>query len=91
MEQAEAVAISWKRNLLDLSLKNRLLNFKDSKSTIAIECPAPAALEDRLSGGDQFKLHGKTTVLDGSDGRDATLLAEQQNEDARKDFILWTR
>jgi very-short-patch-repair endonuclease len=78
----------WKRSLLDLSLKNRLLNFKDSKSTIAIECPDPAALEDRLSDGDRFKLLGKTTVLDGSDGRDAALLADRQNEDARKEFIL---
>lgn len=78
----------WKRNLLDLSLKNRLLNFKDAKSTIAIECPDPAALEDRLSGGDRFKLLGKATVLDGSDGRDAALLADRQNEDARKDFIM---
>jgi hypothetical protein len=78
----------WKRNLLDLSLRNRLLNFKDSKSTIAIECPDPATLEDKLSGGDRFKLLGKTSVLDGSDGRDATLLADRQNEDGRKDFIL---
>jgi very-short-patch-repair endonuclease len=78
----------WKRNLLDLTLRNRLLNFKDSKSTIAIECPDPAALEDRLSDGDRFKLLGKATVLDGSDGRDMTLLTDRQNEDARKDFIL---
>ncbi|WFU20729.1 DUF3320 domain-containing protein [Bradyrhizobium sp. CB3481] len=78
----------WKRNLLDLSLKNRLLNFKDSKSTIAIDCPDPAMLEDRLSDGDRFKLLGKTTVLDGTDGRDTTLLAERQNEEARKAFIL---
>ena len=63
----------WKRNLLDLSLKNRLLNFKDSKSTIAIECPDPAALEDKLSDGERFKLLGKATVLDGSDGRDPVI------------------
>lgn len=78
----------WKRNLLDLSLKNRLLNFKDARSTIAIECPDCAMLEDRLSDGERFKLLGKTTVLDGGDGRDTTLLADRQNEDARKDFIL---
>jgi Protein of unknown function (DUF4011)/REase_MTES_1575/AAA domain/Protein of unknown function (DUF3320) len=78
----------WKRNLLDLTLKNRLLNFKDSKSTIAIECPDPGTLEDKLSDGERFKLLGKATVLDGSDGRDAALLADRQNEDGRKDFIL---
>jgi very-short-patch-repair endonuclease len=79
---------TWKRNLLDLSLRNRLLNFKESKSTIVFECPDPAALEDKLAGGDRFKLLGKTNVLDGNDGRDAALLADRQNEDARKDFIL---
>jgi very-short-patch-repair endonuclease len=78
----------WKRSLLDLTLRNRLLNFKDSKSTIAIECPDPAGLEDRLAGGARFKLLGKTTVLDGSDGRDAGLLAERQSGDARRDFII---
>lgn len=77
----------WKRNLLDLSLKNRLLNFKDSKSTVAIECFDPAALEDQLTEGKRFKLLGKTNVLDGSDGRDSTLIAARQNEDVRKDFI----
>ena len=45
----------WKRNLLDLSLKNRLLNFKDSKSTIGIECPDPVALEDKLSDGERIQ------------------------------------
>lgn len=77
----------WKRNLLDLTLRNRLLNFKDTKSAIAIECPDAAMLEDKLSAGDRFKLLGKTGVLDGSDGRDATLLAQRHHEDARKDFI----
>lgn len=53
-----------------------------------IECPDPGALEDKLSNGERFKLLGKATVLDGSDGRDATLLADRRNEDGRKDFIL---
>ncbi|MGY8665415.1 DUF3320 domain-containing protein [Bradyrhizobium sp. UFLA05-109] len=77
----------WKRNLLDLTLKNRLLNFRDAKSTISIECPDAAMLEDKLSGGDRFKLLGRTTVLDGSDGRDASLLAQRRHDDARQDFI----
>jgi very-short-patch-repair endonuclease len=79
---------TWKRNLLDLSLKNRLLNFKDSKSTIAIECFDPAGLEDQLTGGKRFKLLGKTSLLDGTDGRDSALIAARQNEDVRKDLVL---
>jgi very-short-patch-repair endonuclease len=78
---------TWKRNLLDLSLRNRLLNFKDTKATIAIECPDPAQLEDMLAGGERFKLLGKASVLDGSDGRDTALLAQRQDADARKDFL----
>ncbi len=77
----------WKRNLLDLTLKNRLLNFRDAKSTISIECPDAAMLEDKLSSGDRFKLLGRATVLDGTDGRDATLLAQRRHDDVRQDFI----
>ena len=79
---------TWKRNLLDLSLRNKLLNFKDTKSTIAIECPNASRLEDQLASGAKFKLLGRTGVLDGSDGRDTTLLAERRDDDARKDFLL---
>jgi hypothetical protein len=79
---------SWKRSLLDLTLRNRLLNFKESKTTIAIECPDPAKLEDMLAAGSRFKLLGRTTVLDGSDGRDPVLFSQRQNEDGRNHFVL---
>jgi very-short-patch-repair endonuclease len=79
---------TWKRNLLDLSLRNRLLNFKDTKATITIECVDPAALEDALADGKRFNLLGRTTVSDGSDGRDSALMAAQRNEETRKDFLL---
>lgn len=79
---------SWKRSLLDLTLRNRLLNFKDTKTAITIECPDPAKLEDMLAAGNRFKLLGRATVLDGSDGRDPSLFNERQNEDGRKRFIL---
>ncbi|WP_407156581.1 DUF3320 domain-containing protein [Bradyrhizobium sp. STM 3557] len=79
---------TWKRNLLDLSLRNRLLNFKDSKAVIGIECPDPAGLEDALAGGQRFKMVGKSNVLDGSDGRDGALLAAQRNEEVRRAFLL---
>ncbi|MDI4237762.1 DUF3320 domain-containing protein [Bradyrhizobium sp. Arg237L] len=77
----------WKRSLLDLTLKNRLLNFKDTKSSIAIECADAPMLEDKLAGGDRFKLLGRASVLDGSDGRDTALLAQRRDDDARNDFI----
>jgi len=79
---------SWKRSLLDLTLRNRLLNFKDTKTAITIECSDPAKLEDMLAAGSRFKLLGRTAVLDGTDGRDPTLFNERQNEDGRKRFVL---
>ncbi|MFW5829989.1 MAG: DUF4011 domain-containing protein, partial [Planctomycetota bacterium] len=47
----------WKRRLLDLSLRNRLLNFRESKKTIPLLCPDPGHLEDALSQNRSFKLH----------------------------------
>jgi Protein of unknown function (DUF4011) len=64
----------WKRSLLDLTLRNKLLNFKDTKSTVIIECPDASRLEDQLAGGGRFKLLARANVLDGSDGCDAALL-----------------
>ncbi|MEC7118591.1 MAG: DUF4011 domain-containing protein, partial [Pseudomonadota bacterium] len=47
----------WLRRLLDLSLRNRLLNFKDSRTSIPLFCPADqiAGLEDALAAGQVFR------------------------------------
>lgn len=44
----------WQRKLLDLSLKNRLLNFKDTKQSLPFLCPDVSALEDHLADGKKF-------------------------------------
>lgn len=77
----------WKASLLDLTLRNRLLNFKSGKNAISIECPDPAELEDRLASGSRFKIQGRPKVLDGSDGRDLELIKERMNEDARRAYL----
>ncbi|MBU2957820.1 DUF3320 domain-containing protein [Paracoccus sp. C2R09] len=41
----------WQRKLLDLSLRNRLLNFRDTRQTLPFVCPDIPALEDRLAQG----------------------------------------
>ncbi|WP_182867578.1 DUF4011 domain-containing protein [Rhodopirellula sp. JC639] len=46
----------WHRKLLDLTLRNRLLNFKATKQTIPFLCPEVSKLEDRLSSGKRLKL-----------------------------------
>lgn len=46
----------WKRNLLDLSLRNRLLNVKDGKHFIPLSCNDIAKLEDCLSANNAIKI-----------------------------------
>lgn len=46
----------WQRKLLDLSLRNRLLNFRPSKQTVPVLCPAVSRLEDRLAEGARMRL-----------------------------------
>lgn len=41
----------WKRALLDLSLRNRLLNFKETKRSVRLLLPKVGALEDVLAAG----------------------------------------
>ncbi len=45
----------WQRKLLDLSLRNRLLNYRDSKQTLPLRCPSVAAFEDELAAGKKFR------------------------------------
>jgi hypothetical protein len=46
----------WQRKLLDLSLRNRLLNFQATKQTVPVRCPDLAGLEDRLADGGRLRL-----------------------------------
>jgi len=41
----------WKRKLLDLSLRNRLLNFRETNRSLELAAPDLAAIEDRLADG----------------------------------------
>lgn len=46
----------WHRKLLDLSLGNRLLNFRDTRGAVAMICPDISGTEDRLANGETFRL-----------------------------------
>jgi very-short-patch-repair endonuclease len=52
----EARLERWKRSLLDLSKRNRLLNLRSSATAIPIFCPDPAQLEDRLAQRKRIRL-----------------------------------
>jgi len=46
----------WKDKLLDLSFRNRLLNFKSYRSTVRILCESPSEMENWLADGSVFEL-----------------------------------
>ena len=54
----------WERKLLDLSLRNSLLNFRPSVSSVQLSAGNTSELENRLFSDDSFKL---VPCEDGSD------------------------
>ena len=46
----------WQRKLLDLSLRNRLLNFRPTAQTIPFVCPDVPYLEDRLADAARIRI-----------------------------------
>ncbi|KXF19699.1 DNA helicase [Pseudomonas aeruginosa] len=78
----------WQRKLLDLSLRNNLLNFKAGKKAVRLEAPDAAALEDILASGQQLKLHTRPDLMEGADPRDQALHEEREREDLRRQHAL---
>ena len=78
---------TWKRKLLDLTLRNKLLNFKPGKGSVLLECADAGAMEDRLAAGRAFKLMPTSDVLDGSDARSADLYARRHYDDGRRSYL----
>lgn len=75
----------WQRKLLDLSLRNSLLNFKAGKKALVLEAPEPGALEDLLAEGSALKLLAHPDLMDGSDPRSKALHEARENEDVRQE------
>jgi hypothetical protein len=73
----------WQRKLLDLSLRNNLLNFKSGKKSLKLEAPEPSALEDILSEGQSLKLLPKPDLMDGADPRNQAIYEGREREDVR--------
>ncbi len=78
---------SWKRRLLDLSLRNRVLSHRDTKKTIPLEVPDAAALEDRLAEGAMFNILPRAELLAGDDPRSSDLHEQRTGEDARARYL----
>lgn len=73
----------WQRKLLDLSLRNALLNFKSGKKALLLEAAAPA-LEDALAEGQTLKLLASADLMEGRDLRSQQLHEARTLEDLRR-------
>lgn len=72
----------WKSKLLDLTLRNRLLNFKSTKSNLKVISHDPGALEDRLSEGREFRVKAAPQIMDGTDPRAAAVFKGRTGQTA---------
>lgn len=75
----------WQRKLLDLSLRNNLLNFRGSKKAIKLEAPDPGALEDLLSDGQPVRLLARPSLMDGTDPRNQAIHEGRERENVRRE------
>lgn len=73
----------WQRKLLDLSLRNALLNFKGGKKALLLEAAAPA-LEDALADGQMLKLLPSADLMERRDLRSQQLHETRTLEDLRR-------
>ena len=78
----------WQRKLLDLSLRNSLLNFRRSKRAVTFEVPDPGKLEDVLASGQTLRILPRPELMYGADPRSRTLLEGRTHEDVRKQHAL---
>lgn len=72
---------AWKRKLLDLTKRNRLLNLKGSKTAIRLVCADAGRLEDALADGNKITIVPFETLKGRGGGRDEATLAIQRKVD----------
>lgn len=78
----------WQRKLLDLSLRNNLLNFRASKKSLKLDAPDPSGLEDLMSDGKDIKLLPRPDLMDGTDPRNQVIHESRERESLRRQFAL---
>src|SRR5262249_41545324 len=77
----------WKSRLLDLSLRNRLLNFRETKSTIRILSNSPGRIEDELAAEHELSLRPRPKLMGEDDPRNAVAYTQQQRADALAEHL----
>ena len=78
----------WKSRLLDLTLRNKLLNFKPTKATLQFVAPDLALLEDALVEGREFRIRPLPGIMEGNDPRMAQVHANRCGRTPLDDMAL---
>ena len=78
----------WQRKLLDLSLRNNLLNFRVTKKSLKLNAPDPGLLEDLMAQGKEIKLLPRPDLMDGADPRSQAIHEGRDQENLRRQFAL---
>ncbi len=73
-EERSGRVARWSRKLLDLSLRNRLLNVRDTRQVIPIVCSDITVLEDRIAADEMLSLHPLSNLLSEKDQHDLAML-----------------
>ena len=79
---------TWKSRLLDLTLRNRLLNFKPAKATLQFVAPDLAQLEDALADGAEFSIRPLPELMEGADPRMAQVHTQRAGSTPLDDMAL---
>ena len=90
--------VRWTKKLLDLSLRNRLLNVRDTKLTIPVACPNITELEDRIAADESLTLNSLPNLLSEKDLHDLNMLRNTDVKTETKELLdkelsqqrLWT-
>ena len=80
-ETPEGRLARWKSKLLDLTLRNRLINFKPTKIMLPLRVPDPAHLEDALADGQEWKFRPLPQIMQADDPRVAAVAVRRTGED----------
>ena len=72
----------WKRKLLDLTMRNKLLSFRNTKKTLPMMCPDLGSLEDALAEGASFQVYPQLAELGEADARNADVHRNRTGQDA---------
>ena len=68
----------WTQKLLDLSLRNRLLNVRDTQQVIPIACSDITTLEDKIAADESISLNALSNLLSEKDVHELTMLRNSE-------------